>query len=442
MKLFSHVLMILFISSVSIFSANIKLSLRDALDSTLKQLPALHGAHVGAEDARERSKAANHAWYPTITGECHYAYSQPPHEISFDGSKLKMAPDNVYDAHLGLVWEMLDFRRRLSEKESAKAGVQLADDRSNAMAFVVSYQVAALWLGIMYDKSAISIQDSLIAALGAHRDFIKKQVDGGTAISFDLSKTEVRIAGAESQKVLFENELDRRMIQLHEWTGIKMEDSLSLVTDTTIPEAPPAEKALLITKALSSRPEMKLALDAEYLTEQKAAVIDRSGNATLSVQCQVGIKDGYPLIRNNEITLEDPTSNATAGLRLNVSIWDGGRLKSRRKQAEFATQIARDSVEGVKRQITREVLSALTDCNSSWKQIHLAENIVAQADITAEAANIRYESGMATNLEYLDAQADRAQALLNRLGVRYRHMLNSIALKQAVGELLFAERKK
>ena len=116
------------------------------------------------------------------------------------------------------------------------------------------------------------------------------------------------------------------------------------------------------------------------------------------MQCNAGIKDGYPVTHNKEIGLEDPTPNATAGLRLTVPIWDGDRLKSRRTQAEFAIQIARDSIEGVKRRITQDVLGVFTDCKSSWEQIRLAEGIVGHADLVAEAARLRYESGMATNL--------------------------------------------
>ena len=52
-------------------------------------------------------------------------------------------------------------------------------------------------------------------------------------------------------------------------------------------------------------------------------------------------------------------------------------------------------------------------------------------------ANIRYEAGMATNLEYLDALADQAQALLNRHAIFYKHQIHFLMLKQATGQQLF-----
>jgi outer membrane protein TolC len=418
-------------------AASLQLSLKDAVDRAIKETPAIHAAGVASDDARVRSEAARTAWYPTVGTDISYAYGAPSHEMEFGGRSIQVSPDNVYDAHIGASWEIFDFGRRKTDFESANASVTFADDRKETLVKNFSYRIASLWMGIEYNKVAIGVQDSLIASLTGHLDFIKNQVQSGAAISFELSKTLVRIANTRLQKESFVNDLDKRSIQLCELLRLPHADTITIVMGDTVARQAPASDSILVVTALNIRPEVKLALDAVKIAELRVKSTRQSGLPTISVQAVASIKDGYSKIKNGELSLEDPTPNVAGGVHMGFPVWDGNRVKNRTAQAENSVRISRDSVESVKQRITQEVLLALADCRSSWQQIQIADSSVVQAEISATAAKTRYEVGMATNLEFLDAQADRAQVVLSRFGIIYRHLLNTIALKQATGEDIF-----
>jgi len=58
---------------------------------------------------------------------------------------------------------------------------------------------------------------------------------------------------------------------------------------------------------------------------------------------------------------------------------------------------------------------------------------VTQAEEAVATAKARYEAGVATNLDVLDAQTSLSNARLARLGAHYEYVTSRYALEKATG---------
>ena len=104
-----------------------------------------------------------------------------------------------------------------------------------------------------------------------------------------------------------------------------------------------------------------------------------------------------------------------AGATLNWPLWDGGLTAGRvaQKRAELAR--SRIELEDVTRGVLLEVQQAFLDLQSAEEAITAAEGGVALADKALEIARTRYDSGLATALEFTDANLARSRARLTML---------------------------
>ena len=83
-----------------------------------------------------------------------------------------------------------------------------------------------------------------------------------------------------------------------------------------------------------------------------------------------------------------------------------------------------------------EVRQSVNDLKSSAEKIQTTRLQVSQADLAAKHARIRYDNGLATTLDLLDAEAALAEAELANLQARYEYVMNAYSVRRAAGDLI------
>jgi len=127
-----------------------------------------------------------------------------------------------------------------------------------------------------------------------------------------------------------------------------------------------------------------------------------------------------------------------AGVNLNVPMFQGFLELRQKDEAVGKLQSARASSLAVKRTVTTQVLQAIRDVLAARSQVESAQAQLDQAQQVLEVVKVQYDLGLLTNLEYLDAQAGLERAQLGSIQAQYRNVLGEYALRQAVGEKIWA----
>jgi outer membrane protein len=142
---------------------------------------------------------------------------------------------------------------------------------------------------------------------------------------------------------------------------------------------------------------------------------------------QLGVKNGYVP------DLTELKANWVARAGVAVPLFNGHRTRSRVAEAEANLEAARARTRALERRTEAEVRRAVTDLEASRDRMQTAQVQVAQAEQAVATAKSRYEAGVATNLDVLDAETSLSNARLARLGARYEYVTSRYALEKATG---------
>ena len=91
----------------------------------------------------------------------------------------------------------------------------------------------------------------------------------------------------------------------------------------------------------------------------------------------------------------------------------------------------------IKRNIIADVQQASSNLNSNLDKLNSTLTQVNFAQQTVKRAESRYNSGVGTNLDLLDAETSLAGARLFYLQDLYKSILSSYQLRRAVGDVIY-----
>jgi len=119
--------------------------------------------------------------------------------------------------------------------------------------------------------------------------------------------------------------------------------------------------------------------------------------------------------------------------RLNIPIFQGGKVQADVLQAEARLRENRTRLEDLRGQIEYEVRTALLDLAAADEQVQVARSSVELAEQTLIQARDRFAAGVTDNLEVVQAQETVAGAHESYISSLYSHNLSKIELVRAMG---------
>jgi outer membrane protein TolC len=126
----------------------------------------------------------------------------------------------------------------------------------------------------------------------------------------------------------------------------------------------------------------------------------------------------------------------TIGLRLNVPIFDGFRKRSIVQQKQFQQKQVAQNMELVKNQIDLEKLQSEANLTTSIENLKAQRENMALAEEVYRITKIKYEEGVGSNIEVLDADASYKEAQTNYYAALYDALIASVDVETAYGKLL------
>ncbi len=407
------------------------LTLDRALQLVLSTNPALQQATEGFAAASARAREARSSYYPTASAAGLYTRLGPVASLEFPPlGNFELFPADNYDAHVGVHQTLFDFSRTSLSVDLAASMTESAADRIETVRRDLSFQTARAFYTILFLRRSIAVQDEQIAALNDHLLVTRKKVESGSATDFNVLTTQVRIAAAQDMKIDLENSLRKEEIGLRRLTGMAPDAPLLLKGEfAQTPQSANADS--LLGAALRQRIEEKSASDAVTSAELQARVASAADNPSLSLDLAYGFKNGY--IPDLEVL----RGNYVVGFQVEVPLFNGFRTASARDEADANLRASQSHRQDIEAQIRTEVLQAISDLRASEERLQTSDLNVRQARTAVGMARVRYDAGVITNLDLLDAETDLEQAELSDLRALFNYVLSTFSLRQSVGEKIW-----
>ncbi len=128
----------------------------------------------------------------------------------------------------------------------------------------------------------------------------------------------------------------------------------------------------------------------------------------------------------------DRTSLALA---INIPLYQGGALSSRRRQAEYNVVAAQESLELTKRQLTQNIRNAYRRVNTDVLVIAQRQQSIVSSQTALDATELGAEVGTRNIVEVLLARQNLYRALRQYADARFDYVLDTLILKQVAGIL-------
>ena len=332
----------------------------------------------------------------------------------------------IYSISLGTAFE-LDFWgkvRRAREAASAQAiGTYYARD---TVYLSLSGLIVTNYLLLRSLDAQLSVSRDNLRNREESLEITRRRLEQGFTSALDVYQAET----AHSNLVAKITDLSRqRAISEHQLavlTGV-LDLKLKEGDIKTLP-TPPTPPAGLPSSLLESRPDVRKA------EEQVIAATANIGVAKASLFPSIMLTTSFG---RESITLGNLVKSAaniwTAGVNLNLPIFDAGRLLARLDQASAQQKQALISYEGSIRTAFREVNDALITVRKSAEQEIALQTSEASAKKALQISENRYESGYSAYLEVLDSQRIHNDAALAVIQSRQNRLIATVDLFKALG---------
>ncbi|MEJ2205007.1 MAG: TolC family protein [Gemmatimonadota bacterium] len=121
----------------------------------------------------------------------------------------------------------------------------------------------------------------------------------------------------------------------------------------------------------------------------------------------------------------------TASLVVSWNLFNGGQDAARRQAARADAQRLRLQREEAEDLVRLDVRQAYRAARVAWDAIEAAQDRLASAQRSFQLVRRRYEEGLATQIEFLDARTTLTSAELNRVVTVYRYAIRWVDLERA-----------
>jgi outer membrane protein len=404
------------------------LTLDQAVELTLQNNPVVDQAEHVVTASGARVDLARSSYYPDVALIGSYTRLGPV--ASFDqpgGQSFRLYPEDNYDVHLGLRLTLYDFGRTASSVKVAESAHQITSDNADVVKSHLAYQTISVFNAMLILRQSIDVIDEQIQALQQHLEVSKKKVLAGTATDYDTLATRVRIAIAGNERIDAARALEVQDAVFRQLTGLPPEKPVN-IKGTFATVAVELDADSLLACAEKQRPELVLAASAENAAVMQRHLASLCDRPSLALNMTSGLKDGYfP-------DLVSPVGNFTASLQLLVPLFNGHRTRYLSSASQADLLAAQAHTADLRRRIMSEVGQAIAGVQSSHEKIANADLQVEQAEEALTMARMRYEAGVITNLEVLDAETMLVQTKLVRLRAQYDYTVSLNDLDRATGK--------
>ena len=313
---------------------------------------------------------------------------------------------------------------RISHNIDAAEAIRLATvQNEKATVLNIKLQVANAFIAVFRAEKALEVANSHVLSLKAHAKDVHNLYQQGMVARNDLLASQVELSNAEQVVLQKQNQLNIAKARFNQLLNRDLTVEVNLLEQ--FPELPQGSLSELNQQALTQRPELKV------LSEQVKALEHQASSETANLLPQVNISGGYQYEENKYTVYENMwVANAT----LNWTLYDGStRHRSyAAKQQSLSLKMQRNDLVS---QIRLQIRQAWLDIQETQKRIKVAKQAISQADENLKVSTERYQQGLATNTEVLDAEDLRVQAKNNLNNAQYDAVMAKLNLRRALGIL-------
>ena len=411
-------------------STPLALTLQDAIDRGLKANLGLLVSDSTNESLRGQRLRVLSALVPQLNGQVSETEEQLNlktlgFNFHFPGVYIPtiVGPFHYTDVRAYASWTVYDYSSRKnyrSAQESRRAAQLSVQDARD----LVVQAAADAYLQIVADASRMVAIRSQVETSQALYDRALDQQNAGTAAGIDVLRSQVELKQQQQRLLAQTNQFDKDKLALGRVIGLPPGQ------DFTISETAPFSPLTSLTQEQALQTAFAQRADYQSYQAQVRAAEEAVKAARGERYPTAGVNADYGDI-GPALTSSHGTFTFVASAKF--TIFDGGRISGDIVQATAALKQRQDELADLGGQIDYQVRAAFLDIRTAADLVAVAQDSLNLANQTLDQARDRFASGVADNIEVVQAQESVASANDNLISALYAHNLAKAGLARALG---------
>ena len=298
--------------------------------------------------------------------------------------------------------------------DQAEANKQISLNELEQEKQEIIYKVTQAYYQILQAEGLKKVSSQAVKQMQAHLETSEALLKEGMIAPLELNRIKSQLSNLEHNLIKAENGFELTMYNLNSIMGIVLNTELVLENNLSYE---PCEIILeqALVQAIENRPEIMNIEQQRRIMENMLDVAKSSRKPQVILSGESGI------------------TGWQAAIVAEYSLLDGGVNKAKVEQAEINLAQVDQSEQQVKQLIEFEVRSAYLNMKEAEKLIKVAKEGIENSQESFRIAQVKYNEGIATNTEVIDAQSALIEAETNHLNALYDYNTARAALVKAMG---------
>ena len=411
----------------ALVALTLAVSLRDAVEQAGKLNPDVAIARLRVVEADAQAAAARSAHLPQLNAAVGQTYQTTNLQgigVIFPGVSSRVGPYKVFDARPRLTQTIFD-AGLVSQIRAARVAVEQNRYAVEAAREATQQAVIDLYLQALQAESRILASKARLETARVLLKQVRDREASGAASKLDIARSEQEFYNEE--QVMVNAERDYRVLKAAVARAIGLDsDKLEIekLDAKPLQQLPPADAE---TKAaVSDRAELKA---DEAGIRRATQEMERARREYLP---KVGFSGDFGVLGQHPA---QNLSTYSVGITASIPVWTSGRISSEIAAARARVDQAREQMRRTRLAVEDETRQALLRWQAARETLSLAEKATAAAKESVALARLRFEAGLATNIDTVVAQGRLAEAEDTEIRNRYEVLRARAGYARAKGDV-------
>jgi TolC family type I secretion outer membrane protein len=416
------------------------LTLEEAIKTGLDKNPMMSVARFQIDASTARISQARSGLYPRIDfNESFVRTTSPAQAFSMKLNQEEITSQDFDPASLNNPSAVQNFASTLSLSmplyeagqirggvEQARLGQESASFSAERVRQEVITGIVAAYVGVLLGQDRLQVIHQTLETANANERMVRSRYQNGFVVKSDLLRAEVRLAELEQERLNARSQVDVARAVLNAAMGLETERVFQLVRLDEKDLSPPGSLDKWRRESMKNRP------DIQHLRVQEMIAEEELKKARMAHLPSLYLTGSYEI---NSENFSQSADNYTMGVLLRLNIFSGFGNESKVHEAVANLRQMKARVRHFELAIEVETRQAFSQAQSSFERIKVAEAALNQAQEGLRIVRNRYENGLFTIVNLLDAEMSLQQAKTNHLRSLHDYKVAMAQLFLAAGTM-------
>ncbi|HEX68157.1 MAG TPA: TolC family protein [bacterium] len=413
------------------------LTLKESISIALKNNPSLKVAKEKVKEAEAEKEKSISYFLPHLYSSSSYTRLDEKKKMEMSlppipgfpplpETSITLTDEEIYDYNLTITQPIFTGGRLTALYRMNNFNFKCSLFQQEKVKNDLIFEVKKAYYEVLTAEKLKKVGEETLKQTKAHLKVVENFYREGMVPEVEVTRARVAVSKARELLINTENSLKLARAYFNSVLHRDMDEEV-LLEDILECEEAEVELEKCIREAFLHRPELK-ELEERIKMGEEGIKIARSDFFP-----QVSLLYSWDRKRGEEIPIDEWQESWMAVVSVTLNIWDWGATRNEVRKAKAQVEQLKQTLQLLKKRVELEVRQAYLNLISSKERIKVSEERVKEAEKNFHDTSLRFQQGMATNTDVLDAQTMLTRAKSDYYHALYNYKIALARLEKAMG---------